>query len=313
MKIANSILLLAAVLIGFPAPAAVQAVLPDPNIDDELAGYWTFDETTGSIAHDSTTNGNHGDLMGGFTFDSASASDRFGNPSGALTFDGSTNWINILHTPSLDCYPQITMTAWIQIPSGIMEKAYATLISKDLAIVLNSNYRGWTMMVPTNLAVMAWCANSTHPTYVGNTTGTPGSVSQDVWHLVAATHDGTGITLYLDGVQDGYKVPMNELESTASAPLVIGKGPDEFGDRHWAGTIDEITIWNGALTAAEMLYLYQTQAPPPPPPTCRDLTEYLPTDFNHDCYINLEDFAFIVNNWLKCNDPENPQCWYVHY
>ncbi len=309
MKIANVIILWAAAWFGFSTPAAVAAALPDPNIDKELAGYWTFDETTGSIAHDSSANGNHGELMGGFSFDAASAPDRFGNPAGALVFDGSSHWIHILHTPSLDCYPHVTMTAWIQIPSGVMEKAYATLIGKDLAIELTTNYRGWTLMVPTNLAVMAWCANSTWITYVGNITGTPGSVTQDVWHLVAATHDGTGITLYLDGVQDGYKVPMNELESTADAPLVFGKGPDEFGDRHWAGAIDEITIWNGALSAAEMLYLYQTQASPPPLPTCRDLAGYWSTDLNQDCYIDLADFAIFVANWLKCNDPEDPLCW----
>ncbi|OPZ96432.1 MAG: hypothetical protein BWY71_01932 [Planctomycetes bacterium ADurb.Bin412] len=309
MKIANVIVLWAAAWIGFPAPAVVPAALPDPNIDKELAGYWTFDETTGMVAHDISSNGNHGDLMGGFSFDNNSAADRFDNPTGALTFNGSTDWVNILHSASLDCYPQVTMAAWIKVPPNGFEKEYATIIGKDLAIELNSNYRGWTLMVPTNLSVMAWCANSTWITYVGNITGTPGSVTQDVWHLVAATHDGTGITLYFDGVQDGDKVPMNELESTADAPLVFGKGPDEFSDRHWAGAIDEITIWNGALTAAEMFYLYQTQAPPPPLPTCRDLAGYWSTDLNQDCNIDLADFAILITNWLKCNDPEDPLCW----
>jgi hypothetical protein len=310
MKKISMFFLLSLIAFGFLRLATLQADLPDPdpNIDAILVGYWTFDEITGTVAHDISSNDNHGDLIGGFSFDTNSAMDRFDNPTGALTFNGITDWIYILHSASLDCFPQVTMAAWVKVPLNGLEKTYATIIGKDLAVVVGSNYRAWTMMVPSNLSVMAWCANSTFPAYVGNTTGTPNSVTPDEWHFVAATHDGTGITLYLDGVQDGYKVSMNELESTASAPLFFGKGPDEFSDRHWAGDIDVIAIWNSALTASEMLYLYQSSAPPP---ICMDLTEFLPTDFNRDCYINLEDFAFIIKNWLNCNDPQNPQCWLV--
>ncbi len=42
--------------------------------------------------------------------------------------------------------------------------------------------------------------------------------------------------------------------------------------------------------------------------TCEDMTIFYDMDFNHDCYVNLEDFAQFVQKWLKCNDPQNPDC-----
>ncbi len=37
-------------------------------------------------------------------------------------------------------------------------------------------------------------------------------------------------------------------------------------------------------------------------------TVYLPGDLNHDCYIDLEDFAIFSNYWLQCTDPDNSNC-----
>lgn len=283
----------------------VARIDPDPIINAELAACWQFEETTGSIALDSSNNNNDGVLVSGFDFDSSSAPDRFGHPTGALTFDGISDWILVAHDASIDCFPQVTIAAWVKVPGP--EKIQATLICKALAVAVGSNYRDYELMVDSDQRVMSWMANSAHPTYVGNTTGTPGGVSSGVWHHIAATHDGTGITLYLDGEQDGYKVAMNDLESTAPADLFIGRSVPEFGDRFWAGDVDEIAIWNGGLTAGNILYIYENVVPLPSP-NCKGVGEYLTTDLNRDCYVNLEDFAMIAQNWLKCNDPLDPAC-----
>ena len=37
-------------------------------------------------------------------------------------------------------------------------------------------------------------------------------------------------------------------------------------------------------------------------------TVYLDTDMNHDCYVNLMDFASLASDWLKCTDPGNTEC-----
>jgi hypothetical protein len=43
-------------------------------------------------------------------------------------------------------------------------------------------------------------------------------------------------------------------------------------------------------------------------PACRGTSDYLQSDFNHDCYVNFADFAIFAGNWLTCNDPQNSAC-----
>jgi hypothetical protein len=45
--------------------------------------------------------------------------------------------------------------------------------------------------------------------------------------------------------------------------------------------------------------------------SCNDLNTFLPSDLNHDCYINFADFAIFAQNWLTCNDPQDPACSYT--
>ena len=45
--------------------------------------------------------------------------------------------------------------------------------------------------------------------------------------------------------------------------------------------------------------------------SCNDMSTYLLTDLNHDCYINFADFAIFAQNWLTCNDPQIPMCSYT--
>jgi len=35
---------------------------------------------------------------------------------------------------------------------------------------------------------------------------------------------------------------------------------------------------------------------------------YITGDLNHDCYVNLEDFALLSRDWLQCNDPAYEIC-----
>jgi hypothetical protein len=47
----------------------------------------------------------------------------------------------------------------------------------------------------------------------------------------------------------------------------------------------------------------------PVPASCGDDgTEYLPADFNEDCYVNLEDIVYFAQLWLECTDPQNQDC-----
>lgn len=90
--------------------------------------------------------------------------------------------------------------------------------------------------------------------YSTTTFGSPGT-PVNVWHHVTAvTEGGVSTRLYIDGA----------LEATGAAPALSDNGSGELwvggnpnvGGRSWNGLLDDIGIWNRALSAAEIMQIY---------------------------------------------------------
>ena len=80
-------------------------------------------------------------------------------------------------------------------------------------------------------------------------------VGMDEWHHVAGVYGGGSVAVYLDGVLDA--------SAETSTPIManefnveIGRNP-EGTDRTWDGLIDELLIYNRALSENEVLFLAQ--------------------------------------------------------
>ncbi len=43
--------------------------------------------------------------------------------------------------------------------------------------------------------------------------------------------------------------------------------------------------------------------------TCEGQGKYYPADINEDCYVDIQDLALFIQNWLDCNDPDNQDCF----
>lgn len=276
-------------------------ITPDPNIDADLVGYWPFNETSGDITIDRSVNTNDGILVGG-TFENRAAADRLGNPGGAITFPGDSSfYVNCGNNQSLNLTNGLSIAAWVKNPAT-NPNAWSTLVAREV----NNTYQGfYTLMVNNNRAVTSWIGNGAS---YGNLSGTPNGVKAGEWHFIGMTCDANFLTLYLDGEVDGLPLAIGGTApiTTLDSNLIIGTSL-VFGGRGFAGDVDEVAIWNGALTPEEMIYVYQSGVPTPPL-SCQDIGDYYPADLNRDCYINLEDFAILAENWLKCNDPQRPEC-----
>src|SRR5450759_5412343 len=70
-----------------------------------LVGYWKFDEGTGTNATDSSGMGNNGTLTNGPTWTT-------GKVGGALSFDGTDDYVNVPDNPSLDMSGNLTIEFW---------------------------------------------------------------------------------------------------------------------------------------------------------------------------------------------------------
>ncbi|MCE2847186.1 MAG: hypothetical protein LW707_09205 [Sphingobacteriales bacterium] len=86
----------------------------------------------------------------------------------------------------------------------------------------------------------------------------PGSMNLNTWYHVAGTYDGDSILVYINGVrQSSLYMPTGMIPALAH-PLRIGRlsDPVQSQTRYWNGQIDEVRVWNRALTATEILDRY---------------------------------------------------------
>ena len=86
------------------------------------------------------------------------------------------------------------------------------------------------------------------------TSTSPSALSTGTWYHAVGTYDGSNIRLYLNGVQATSTTQTGSLAS-ASGALNIGRDPSNTL-KLWNGLIDEVKVYNRAISANEVLDLY---------------------------------------------------------
>jgi hypothetical protein len=86
------------------------------------------------------------------------------------------------------------------------------------------------------------------------------SIEDAQWHHAVGTYDGSNLRLYLDGVLIGSPLPATGSITDNGEPLQIGYEADGFGASPFNGDIDEVRIYNRALSATEIAKLYGSGA-----------------------------------------------------
>ena len=223
-----------ALLLGMVSTSAAQA---------DLVGWWRFNEGSGDTVTDSSGNGHHGTLLGNPEW--VAGPDGFG---GALAF-GPDKCIGV------DCgvfdptngTGQFTIALWAYWDGT---GTFQHFITKSA---------GWgadTMMFQVEL----WGAHTeaTYTDRVGISYQAAGSVEFSVmpkneWVHLTWTFDGTDLTLYVNGVDEVGPKPFS-IGPDVDAQLEIGYNSNrpELSERTFHGTLDEVRIYDKALTAEEI-------------------------------------------------------------
>jgi hypothetical protein len=199
-----------------------------------LVGYWHFDEGTGTIAYDASLGGNTGTLVGSPTYRSGSNC----TAGGCLEFTG-TQYVNAGTNASLTP-TSITLSAWVKASSFV--NGWHGIISN-----MTTWGTGFSLQIGTtqNIAAMVSGAYLT-------TSWTP---SVGVWYHIVATHDATSNenVLYVNGHEENRGTRAVSYE--ANAKTYIGAfytSPNLL----FYGVIDEVRIYNRALSPSEVLTQY---------------------------------------------------------
>lgn len=216
---------------------------PITTLNNGLVAYYPFSGNAG----DSSGNGNHGTVNG-----TTLTTDRFGNTNKAYSFNN--NYIIVPNSNSFD-YTDFTVSFWMktsdastQVP--ITQLKYNDASEEKFSFALNYNGLNKTHfackynIAPSCTPGVGWILNE-HTI----------NVSDNTFHHIIGTVEGNTMKFYIDGNLLGSVLGnSNQSSNCYGGDIQIGRSWNNF-PYYFNGTIDDIRIYNRALTQAEITYL----------------------------------------------------------
>ena len=165
-----------------------------------------FNEGSGSTVADTSGNANAGTISGA-TWTTAG---KFG---GALTFDGTNDWLTVADSTSLDLTNGMTMEAWV----------YATSVGNWKSVVLKEGSSGLSYGLYTSNATSR-PAGFIRRTSDIDSTGTSATPT-NTWVHLAATYNGSTLTLFVNGSQVATRAITGSIVTSSQALRIGGNAP----------------------------------------------------------------------------------------
>ena len=215
-----------------------------------LVGLWSFNggDISNGVALDRSGSGNNGNL---FNIATSTFYDA-GKVGQGFNFDGSNDYVSV---GSLSSYSFVqntgvfSATAWIKLATTAGQQAIFGSSETRSA-------KGFVLFYTGN-QLLHQAYNGDGVTYVFVGTSAASSLSDTNWHHVAWTGDGSNVRVYIDGVVSGSLAGVGNLSSGDSTRTVlVGASNAASPSNLFSGIIDEVRIYNRALTAAEIKQLY---------------------------------------------------------
>jgi O-glycosyl hydrolase len=190
--------------------------------DFRLAAHWTLDEASGNVAHDAVGD-QDGTLQGEPVWQPAA-----GKVGGALRLDGTDDYVR---TPFVLDPASEKFTAFVWVKGG----------RPGQVILSQSGGANWLMAAPDG-ALRTELKSSGR---LGKPLFCAAVITDDAWHRVGLSWDGSSRILYVDNVEvarDTQAVPPG-----STGGLCIGAGSTTATGSLWKGLIDDVRIYDGAV------------------------------------------------------------------
>jgi hypothetical protein len=210
-------------------------------------GYWAFDEGSGTTVKDSSGKGNPGTLMNGATWGTG----KFGK---AVQLDGVDDYVQIAHNVNLCVTTEVTVSAWVYAErnNGPGTEGYQGIVAKG-----NSPHRSYSLYTTTAGALHF--SVGPNGVWIGPTSST--SLPTKQWVHVAVKVEGGVIKFFINGVAAGTGGTGVTLPGAADTSVVYIGRTAEGATRSFQGMIDDVRIYDLALTDQQIKDLFNN-APP---------------------------------------------------
>jgi len=180
----------------------------------------------------------------------------------ALNFSAGS----VSFTSDANLYPAtaITVEAWIRATSWGINNYDNTIVCKHS---WSQGEQGYVLRAGNNgqldFSVAGLDQAGTPLSWQGATSGI-GAMSLNTWYHVAGTFDSDSVKVFINGIQQGSLALQGSMVPGIAYPIAIGRLSDQTQSqtRFWAGQIDEVRIWDRALTSSELLARYDHHLDP---------------------------------------------------
>jgi hypothetical protein len=214
------------------------------DLSTGLVGYWPLNGN----GDDASGNGNHGTVVGNVT----PVADRFGTPSSAMRFPNNrANYVDLGQPPSLLIKGAMSVTAWVR----------AETITQSGRIIAKqgpSSARSWGLnLEAAGHARFDIGVNPTDRFRADSAVLTFGPT--DWWHIAGVFRPGESVNLYINGVlakSEATSLTTQWIENGLN--VNIGRRPEP--GTPWNGDIDEVRMYNRALSDAEVMGVMNQRA-----------------------------------------------------
>ncbi|MHA2101440.1 MAG: LamG domain-containing protein, partial [Candidatus Kariarchaeaceae archaeon] len=213
------------------------------NLQDGLIAYYPFNGN----ANDESGNGNNGQEYG-----VSPTTDRFGNLNSAYFFDGIDDYINIGNVIN----DNRSVSVWFN-PAFTIDNTISSRIS--LVVRNTSNeYDEFTLLIEDHDPYKGKVAFGRRINYDPHGIGS----NSDLWladnwyHVVSVIDPSEGMKLYINGILQ------DDIDNTSTEPMAVRAEYSAIGrwgnsdNRYFHGKIDDVRIYDKALTEEEVLSLY---------------------------------------------------------
>lgn len=211
------------------------------DLNHGLVAYYPFN----GDAMDYSSHSNDGTVVG-----ASPTTDRFGAPNSAYYFNGINAEIEVPHHSTLNPLEGITFCAWVDFddlskPGSIIEKG------RDISV----GFYAIRYVPEQNLTAGIRFGEDAYPD--GATGFAPTDVVLDtaLWHFIALTYDGVRMRYYINGHLHDMILVSKTLGFTTEV-LAIGRHPYPGYDYWFKGKIDDVRIYDRALTSREIRTLH---------------------------------------------------------
>ncbi len=235
------------------------------KISDSMIAYYNFN---GGNLNDSSGHNNNI-----YFSDATLATDRFGNPGNAYSFDGSTSYMAVKNSASLNPN-NITMFAIVKLSafnhaecnsSQIFEKGFPDDVNGwyGLRVGVAVNGSGGVCFPTVDTTKELFLGFYGDDVPQGTAAGAFGAgagdsvfIQKDEWYTIAYTYDGATSNFYINGALVNSVPNANTVTFTPNSDdLTIGQDGFTAIPYYFNGVIDEIRIYNQAISAQQIGYL----------------------------------------------------------